>query len=174
MNKNICVFICFLVGVLVFMMIRGYCSCDIEEGYCCKGPCVPNPCNGGTCIPDIENSTYTCKCKCPEGTPSEILGGTCPPGGVKCDTCDSGYNKVGDKCVNCTHTGTFPTGQNNQCGSHITVAGGQSTDPLSEACKNRCCEAMRSHCNTTDGACDWPGINKQECFNTCMSERGCT
>ena len=50
MNKNICLIICFIIGVLVFMMIQGYCSCDIEEGYCCE--------SGPPSCPSTPNATY--------------------------------------------------------------------------------------------------------------------
>jgi hypothetical protein len=33
MNKSLCVLICFLVGILVYSLIRSYCSCDVVEGY---------------------------------------------------------------------------------------------------------------------------------------------
>jgi len=32
MNKSLCALICFLVGVLVYSLIRSYCSCDVVEG----------------------------------------------------------------------------------------------------------------------------------------------
>ena len=73
MNKSICLIICFLVGVLVFMMIRDYCSCDVE-GYCCKAvvpPPPPSPCVGtiidgdctglsGAASPSSSSSTNQC------------------------------------------------------------------------------------------------------------------
>jgi hypothetical protein len=32
MNKSLCALICFLVGILVYSIIRSYCSCDVIEG----------------------------------------------------------------------------------------------------------------------------------------------
>ena len=32
MNKSLCALICFLIGVLVYSLIRSYCSCDVVEG----------------------------------------------------------------------------------------------------------------------------------------------
>jgi hypothetical protein len=43
MNKNICVFIWFFVGILIFSLIRSHCNCDITEGYCCKAEDKPLP-----------------------------------------------------------------------------------------------------------------------------------
>lgn len=40
--NNVCVIICFLVGVLIFSLIRSHCSCDVTEGYCCD-PSPPEP-----------------------------------------------------------------------------------------------------------------------------------
>jgi hypothetical protein len=88
MNKNICVFICFLVGVLVFMMIRGYCSCDIEEGYCCEsgekpGPAPPTPVQGVCCANVSGNEKY-CSDKTESNCSSDFncfysAVGPCPP-----------------------------------------------------------------------------------------------
>jgi len=62
MNKNICLIICFIIGVLVFMMIRGYCSCDIE-GYCCKAGCTEDSnCNNPGSI--IRNKCIDGQCEC--------------------------------------------------------------------------------------------------------------
>ena len=54
MNKYICFIICFLVGVLMFIILRDYCDCDMLEGACCCiKPSKKTPmyaCSGGKCI----------------------------------------------------------------------------------------------------------------------------
>ena len=39
MNQLICILICFLVGVLIYSLIKSYCSCDVVEG---QGQCTEN------------------------------------------------------------------------------------------------------------------------------------
>jgi hypothetical protein len=38
MNKSLCVLICFLVGILVYSLIRSYCNCGVVEGAFTKSP----------------------------------------------------------------------------------------------------------------------------------------
>jgi len=58
---NVCVIICFLVGVLIFSLIRSHCSCDVTEGYCCETEHVS--CKSGSWVPDekgylLNNNDY--------------------------------------------------------------------------------------------------------------------
>lgn len=58
MNKYLCVFICFFIGVIIFLLIRSYSSyrCKVVEGYCCKAV-TPESKN----CQDFFNSKTQCK-----------------------------------------------------------------------------------------------------------------
>jgi len=75
--NNVCVIICFLVGVLIFSLIRSHCSCDVTEGLCCKPP--------STCGDVGDGLSY----KCPEGKTLKISGTVCPATGCDDDLCCS-------------------------------------------------------------------------------------
>ena len=93
MNKNLCIFICFLVGILVYSLIRSYCSCNVIEGqippdcikiYCdykldnenfCDDTTKRHKLNkllkNNTSCEEGKNSSYYCKNppNCPSGPP---------------------------------------------------------------------------------------------------------
>ena len=93
MNKNLCIFIWFFVGILIFSLIRSHCNCDITEGYCCE----PNP-----------------KCGLIESKSHEI----CQQMKTSAD-CNNYYFKSDDKYYNCKWTEDRYLGTGEECTGEI-------------------------------------------------------
>ena len=55
MNKYLCVLICFLVGILIYLLIRSYCSCNVIEGL------RTDPCETALCEKTSAERKKLCK-----------------------------------------------------------------------------------------------------------------
>ena len=96
MNQKLCLLICFLIGVLIFYLLKKSCGCKVVEGQtdcaydmeATKAQCAPQP-NQRWCIPDLHlRSGQTTQ-------PSRVfyvVGTPASDGGAECPTNDHGHH----------------------------------------------------------------------------------
>ena len=136
MNKNLCIFIWFFVGILIFSLIISHCTCDITEGYCCiPEHNLPTP-TTKNCPKDIDPVTDYTKCN-----------------GLTKDNCNKTYYK------NSPDTDTYTTCK----WSEHTTGGGMIPTCIpggsSEECTFRNCPYFSTidECNKLPETCKWCG-----------------